>query len=527
KDGWHILYQNPGDAGMPVAFEFSRAKAQLVDVSVPEKFVYDDIITQYGFAGKAYYYFKLKNVLPAPQVHISWTACRDYCEPEEAYFGLVNQTTPSFEAYYEEAKKTFPKVLPEPIYAKAKSKALVLAGKNALPAGVKYFIAQERGIFDASAPQKMEKGKLVIDTQVRAQIPSGGLLITDNGGYKVSVLPQKPDMLFLLLLAFIGGVILNLMPCVFPVLSLKAIQLAKNSRQKKGRAKRAGLYVLGVLSSFLCVAGLLYVFKQSGAALGWGFQLQSSAFVFAMIVVFVLILLYLFNILKMKTDYSDKLLKVSGANAFLTGFFAVLIASPCTGPFMGAAMGFAMFESAAVYFPVFAALGLGYALPFALLEMYPKVLKNILPKPGVWMVRLKYILSIPIILTVIWLSWVFYHQLWQKYHADVWMPYSKAKVEAALENKEAVFIDFTAKWCLSCLLNEKTTLEDEDFLKAAKEGHIHLFKADWTNQSREIFEALKSYQRSSVPLYVFYPAGSETYRILPQILTPDIVLSEI
>lgn len=527
KDGWHILYQNPGDVGTPVAFEFTGAKAKLVGTSVPQKFIYEDILTQFGFADKAYYHFKLSDIHQNPKVKISWTACKDECEPDSTTFELIFQTTPSFNEAYEPARKTFPLVIAEPLLAKATKNALILTSKNEFPAGTKYFLASKAGFFDANAPQKIENNKLIIETQTRPQIPDAGLLMTDNGAFSVSLEPQKPDVWYMLLFAFIGGLILNLMPCVFPILSLKAIQLTKDLRKKKGRLSRAALYTLGVLCSFMAVAGLLFVFKKSGAALGWGFQLQSSAFVFAMIIVFVLILLYLFNIFKMKNNYADTLLKVSNLNSFLTGFFAVLIASPCTGPFMGAAMGFAMFESAAVYFPVFAALGLGYALPFALLELYPKAVKSILPKPGKWMVRLKYILSIPIILTVLWLSWVFYHQLSQKYHESVWAPYSEAAVSQALEKGDAVFIDFTAKWCLSCLLNEKTTLETKSFLQAAKENNIRLFKADWTSKSNKIFEALKKYQRSSVPLYVYYPKDSEAYRILPQILTPNIALSAI
>lgn len=527
KNGWHILYQNPGEVGTPVTFKFSNAQAELINTSVPQKFVYEDIITQYGFDDVAYYHFKVSDMSQPLNVNVSWTACKDSCEPDEAFFDLIYQTTPSFEASFEAAQKTFPKVLAAPLTAKATSKALILSSEQGLPNGVEYFIASRKGFFDADSTQKIENNKLIIQTQTRAQIPQTGLLMTSNGAFSVHIEPQKQSIFVLLLLAFIGGIILNLMPCVFPVLSLKAIQLAKNSRKKKGRLARAALYTFGVLCSFLCVAGLLYFFKRGGAALGWGFQLQSSVFVSVMIVVFVLILLYLFNIFKMKTDYTDTLLKVSGANSFLTGFFAVLIASPCTGPFMGAAIGFAMFENAAVYFPVFAALGLGYALPFALLEMYPKVLKSILPKPGKWMVRLKYILSIPIILTVLWLSWVLYHQLWQKHQSSVWEPYTETAVSEALKKGEPVFIDFTAKWCLSCLLNEKTTLESAAFQKVAKEENIRLFKADWTNKSNEVFEALKKYQRSSVPLYVFYPAESQTYRILPQILTPDIALSAL
>lgn len=527
EDGWHILYQNPGDVGVATSFKFFNAKGELVGISAPQKFVYEDILTQYGFENKAYYLFKLSDTMPMPKVEVSWTACNDYCDTGKKVFELVRQTTPGYEQAYLEAEKTFAKAFDKPLLSRTKGKKLILTAEGGLPSDTIHFIASEKGIFEAGNAQNLINGELVIQTNGLTKMPSNGYLLTKNGAFSVEIEEQEPYLPFLLLIAFVGGLLLNLMPCVFPVLSLKAIYLANNAQKKKGRYVRALLYVFGVVCSFISIAGVLYVFKKGGAMLGWGFQLQSPVFVCVMIVIFVLILLYLFNILKMKTDYAGKLLKVSELNSFLTGFFAVLIASPCTGPFMGALMGYALFESATVYFPVFVFLGLGYALPFALLELYPGLIKKILPRPGQWMVVVKYVLSIPVILTVVWLCWILYHQIKPNTNSDVWMPYAEEKVNAALENGEPVFIDFTAKWCLICLLNEKTTLESEAFMRAAKNNNIHLFKADWTNKNNEIFKALKLYNRSSVPVYIFYPKDEQNYLVLPQILTPDAVLSVI
>lgn len=527
KNGWHILYKNPGDTGLPTTFSFSDTDARLLASSVPEKFIYDDVLAQYGFSDKAYYLFRLSNIAENPTLKMTWMACKESCEPEEMTFSLAKQTMPLFTDLREDAKKTFPSVWPQPLFAKVLKNDLVLSSDDGLPEDILYFIPDEKGILSAIDPQTLNEGQLYAPMNDTSKIPSGGLIITKNGAFSAIVYQQKPAMLLLLILAFAGGILLNLMPCVFPVLSLKAIHLAQNSRKKKGRALRALMYILGVVASFLSVAGLLYFFKRGGALLGWGFQLQSPIFVGIMIVLFVLILLYLFNIFKFKTDYTNHLLKVSELNSFFTGFFAVLIASPCTGPFMGALIGYALFESAEIYFPVFIVLGLGYALPFALLELYPSVIKSILPKPGKWMVCLKYILSVPIILTVFWLVWILSHQLMPHRQSDSWETYSQSAVEQSLSSGQAVFIDFTAKWCLSCLLNEQTTLDSKAFLDAAKANNIKLLKADWTNKNDDIFRALKKYNRSSVPLYVFYPQNSRDYMILPQLLTPNTVLSVV
>ena len=522
KNGWHISWENPGDAGVPTAFFENDKKIKPLKISVPETFLYDEIITQYGFGDKAYYLLNLKK---NTALKIRWTACKDYCEPEEAIFEIGASTSSGFEKEYENALKTFPLKAQKKLKAEIKAGTLEIDLKG-FDENVLSFIAGQKDVLSADAYQKTQNATLKIETD-STHLPLWGLLLTDKGAYEVELEKKPENILILLLLAFFGGVVLNLMPCVFPVLSLKALAMAQKAGVDKGRFWRAFSYTSGVLCSFLAVAGLLFCLKKAGFALGWGFQLQSPYFVGAMILLFVVILLFVLDVWHINLPFLTRLSDISGMHSFLTGFFAVLIASPCTGPFMGAAIGYAMFECAGIYFPMFLSLGLGYAAPFAMLEMFPKSLKKMMPKPGVWMVRLKYVLSLPIVLTILWLGWVFYHQIGLKQNDDLWEEYSKEAFEEALDDGDAVFIDFTAKWCLTCLLNEKTTLNSQKFLKAAKQNDIRLFKADWTNNDEDVFEALKSYGRSSVPLYVYYPEESRNFQILPQILTIDSTIDVI
>ncbi|MCQ2741482.1 MAG: thioredoxin family protein [Alphaproteobacteria bacterium] len=334
-------------------------------------------------------------------------------------------------------------------------------------------------------------------------------------------------IIFSLCLAFFGGIILNLMPCIFPVLSLKILSLIKTD--KKSRQTEAVFYTFGVILSMLILAGILFGLRKFNSFTSWGFQMQSPWFVGGMLFLFIILSLLMLDIITLNNNFLSKLaalrLKTPKANAFLTGLLAVLIASPCSAPFMGAAIGFALVSPIYIYFPIFFCLGLGYALPFAILASYPETLKRILPKPGVWMNKFKKILSIPLILTCFWLTWVLAAQL------DFipsgknlkWQPYSSDVLRQALNEKRPVFIDLTAKWCLTCLMNKQTTLESDTFAKAVKQKNILLLRADATHHDQTVDDALNFYGRSSVPLYIYYDGKSENYIILPQILTPHIL----
>ena len=255
-----------------------------------------------------------------------------------------------------------------------------------------------------------------------------------------------------------------------------------------------------------------------------------KVFVSLMMALFLVIALLLLDILHFNNPLANAAGRLSFNNrllsSFMTGFLAVLIASPCTAPFMGIAIGYTLSAPAAAYYPVFLALGLGYALPFALVHLYPQPIHKILPKPGKWMLVLKKIMAVPVLLTVVWLGWVLYAQLRQNTLASLdeqWMVYDEQRIAARLRNKQPVFIDFTAKWCLTCLLNKKTSLQSEEFAALVKKHNIALYTADWTNNDAKIAAALAKYGRNSIPLYVYYDGKSDDYLILPPLLTPQII----
>ena len=249
-----------------------------------------------------------------------------------------------------------------------------------------------------------------------------------------------------------------------------------------------------------------------------------------MIVVFSLIFLMLLDIVKLHNPFAGRAGRISfrqqKINAFMTGFFAVLIASPCTGPFMGIAIGYTLAKPVYVYYPVFLALSVGYALPFTLAGLFPRFIHRFLPRPGRWMDILKKIFAVPVFLTAVWLFWVLFSQVnaVRNNKAEVlWEAYDKAAVNQAVASGEKVLIDFTAKWCITCLANEKIALQSKKFEQLVRAQNIRLFKADWTGRSSDITQALAGYGRNSIPLYVYYDGTGKSYVILPQLLTPGVL----
>jgi thiol:disulfide interchange protein DsbD len=386
-----------------------------------------------------------------------------------------------------------------------------------------------------------------------------------------------------LLLAFVGGMILNLMPCVFPVLSLKILSFAQHSGSSSHGAQamrqHGVFYAVGVVLSFLALAGVLLALKSAGSAVGWGFQLQSPGVVWVLAVIFFLIGLNLMGAFEVGQLAPSSVLSMQakhpGVDAFFSGVLAVIAASPCTAPFMGAALGFALTQSAAAALSVFAALGLGMALPYVLLAWFPKWLDK-LPRPGQWMVTFKQVLAFPMFLTVVWLIWVLSLQAgadgaaigllglvglafgawligsmkpvarWSGVAASVvaaalawpsaapvamaastpgaaqWLAWDPAAVAKLNTEGKAVFVDFTAAWCVSCQANKRLVLSRAEIEQAFAQKKVTLMRADWTNRDERITQALAAMNRSGVPVYVLHAPGKAPH-ILPELLTPGIV----
>lgn len=387
---------------------------------------------------------------------------------------------------------------------------------------------------------------------------------------------------YMLLLAFLGGVILNLMPCVFPILSLKVLNIARSTDHD--RHLHSWVYTAGVIASFVLVAALLFALQRAGHAIGWGFQLQSPGFVIALAYLFVTMGLSLSGVVQLGGNLMNTgsgLASRGGmTGSFFTGVLAVVVASPCTAPFMGAALGFAVTQPPAIGLLVFAALGAGMAAPL-LLFGYSGAARALMPKPGAWMETLKQLLAFPLYGTALWLFWVAGRQtgvntmtaalagalflalgLWLWRHSwwrrslsvaciivavglgalrgldahdtgaaqpaggrIAWSDQAVADLRSA---GKPVFVDVTADWCITCIANETAVLHTDDMQQAfAAHGAAYLV-ADWTNQDPDIAALLKKHGRTGIPLYLMYAADPSTPPlILPQILTKSIVLDAL
>ena len=571
--GWHLYWDNPGDTGEPTTLSFYESpyyREISGTHSAPQKSVFEDIITSYVYTEKVYFRtsFKLQNIsglkrLPFNLV-FSYTACSGSCQPEDiaVSFALPVAATaeknPSYPNALIQAEPTFPIRLEATAAPAEQNIEIKLQQQILKDCGEAEFVSRhpKKGPLSplpkttVAAHDRLQvsfsgeelppdmNGIILCPGHVYYLEPvfSRDTFIQNNSAKNATTAEKNPSaarnarsnstsgsLLYYMLTAFIAGLILNLMPCVLPILSLKALYLVQNNRRSSPLSALS--YTAGVICSFWILAGILFALREIGAGAGWGFQLQSPVFNIFLLLLFFLIFLNLTDKLPLPGAFADKLSRAAGGKSFLTGFFAVVIACPCTGPFMGAALGYALSEPAEIYFGIFLSLGLGYALPYALVEIFPAVLLRHIPKPGHWMITLKRILALPILLTCFWLGWVIFNQLRPQPASSAlsWEPYTPAKVDAALAENRPVFVNFTAKWCLVCLLNDKTSLSSAAFYDTVRSQNIRLFKADWTSRSEDIRLALQNYGRNSIPLYVYYPAGQKQPVLLPQILTPEIL----
>ena len=499
--------------------------------------------------------------------------------------------------------------------------SLAVKGAHFSTGGALEFFPYANDLLKHSAPQRLDNGAdgtLRISqqlgdyfTKAPAQV-DGVLVVHDGDSVKaweihaqpgtVKPVPQQsaarasdvapatagdqPGLALALLLALFGGVILNLMPCVFPVLSIKAISLiearAKVARRQRGHALA---YTFGVLATFGGLAGLLLALRGGGSAIGWGFQLQQPVFVGALAYLFFAMGLSLSGVVQFGTrlmGVGQSLTADSGyRGSFFTGVLAVAVASPCTAPLMGTALGYALGQPALAAMLVFLALGLGLALPFLLIGFFPR-LGALLPRPGAWMETFKQVMAFPLYLSAVWLLWVlggitdrngmaaalvgltcigFALWLWHKPGRTAGLlklaalvaalallcspevrtvssgghpvaqaggpePWSEQRVTELRADGRTIFVDFTADWCITCKVNEHVALDTDTVRTAFAAQNAVWLQGDWTRADPVITAVLSRYRHSGVPLYLVYVKGGEP-KVLPQILTPSIVVDAL
>ncbi|HCM42266.1 MAG TPA: thiol:disulfide interchange protein [Candidatus Omnitrophica bacterium] len=565
---WHVYWKNPGDSGLAPVFKWELPEgisAGEIRWPIPQKIDLPPL-TSYGYEKEVLLAvpFKaspeLNTQLPAVlRVKVEWLACKVECIPGKAELEIKTPFQANNEIF-RKTESTYPaKKLPWKVEARRTEKNIQLSffsGEAKMSLGDVYFFPENEALVRHADLQTLIKRDQGYELQIPLSVhhPQDidslrGVLVSREGlsarGWEVNVpftsavIAAEPPLHLAaaVLFAFLGGLILNLMPCVLPVLSLKILNFVNEAKQSRSSVLNQGLiFTAGVLFSFWVLAGALILLKTGGQQIGWGFQLQSPWFVAGLAGVFLVLAFNLFGFFEIGLNFTStgqNLNEKKGwAGTFASGVLAVVVATPCTAPFMGTALGYALTQPAWVAWLVFTALGLGLAFPYLLLCANPAWLKFV-PKPGKWMVTLKKVLGVFLLLTAFWLGWIFSIQMGvlqitprnqeASAHKLSWESYSEARLEELLSAGRPVFVDFTAAWCLTCQVNERLALDRKETAALFKDKGITPLKADWTSRDENITRVLASHGRNSIPFYLFYPGQGLEPVVLPEILTVGIV----
>ncbi len=620
--GWHTYWKNPGDSGLPTLLHWDLPDGMVagkINWPYPERLPVAHMVN-YGYEGEHLLPVTLdvpQELVPGTELELvvsaEWLVCEVVCIPGDATLGIKVPVSadppaavPTWSGLFAWADKRRPQAVEWPARFSTESGQLsarvrldesvtsadwqfFTAAENLVDHPAEAFITQDNGWlqlamplspFFVGAPERLEL--VLVDT-------SGGRaysVLAEPGelGTMDDAVPTEPALLLILLMALVGGVLLNLMPCVFPVLSIKALSVVSGA----GHERAHGLaYTAGVVASFALLAAILLGLRAGGEAIGWGFQLQSPWFVGILAYLLFALGLALSGVFEPGArlmGVGQQLTTAGGLRgSFFTGVLACVVASPCTAPLMGTALGVAVLLPWPQAMGVFLALGLGLALPMLVISFSP-TLARLLPKPGPWMETFKQAMAFPLYLAVVWLLWVLARQtdangvaavlagmvvlafaLWLTGRPDRngwmapvrhvaivaslvfavaalgaavrmesetaapvqagWEPYTAERLAALrVDPDRAVLVNMTADWCVTCLVNERVALNTEAVRQAMADHDVVYLKGDWTRRDPKITEYLAEFGRNGVPLYVLYPHNGDEPRVLPQVLTPGLVV---
>ena len=639
---WHTYWKNPGDSGLPTVLEWqlpAGVTAGEIAWPTPKKIPLGTL-ANYGYEGTVLLPVPLTvaSGFNAQQLDIKlkavWLVCRKECIPQEGEFSLslpVRGSTAANGALFQATFNATPRPLPtgaSQVDVQADSQLLKVS-LSGLPAALQgqtlALFPETSGVIEPAAAWQQawqgavwtaqlplfkyratspERLPLVvasndvayrIDTPIKGDWPAAAPVATISPALQAALRanatpPAQPPaasfgLLAALLGALLGGLILNLMPCVFPVLAIKVVGFV-NEKSRAARLTSGLAYTAGVVLSFLALGALLLGLRAAGDQLGWGFQLQSPAVVAALAALFTLLGLNLAGLFDFGSLLPSRVVNLQaknpGVNAFLSGVLATAVASPCTAPFMGASLGYAVGLPAVQALAVFGAIGIGMALPYLAASALPGIAR-VLPRPGAWMVTFKQLMAFPMFATVAWLVWVLGQQsgidgagallallvllslaVWSlSLHGTArraiatfsialsafavwaigpnivkpvaaptalaaarWQDWQPGRVEQLTAQGQSVFVDFTAAWCVTCQYNKKTTLDDAEILAEMDAKNVALLRADWTRRDPAVTQALAALGRSGVPVYVFYKSGRAPV-VLSEILSVSDLKAEL
>ncbi len=636
EEGWHVYWRNAGFAGYPPRVKWTLPEgisAGPLQYPAPERLPLDTTV-DYGYEDSVAYPVTIE---AAPRIkadksgnvhlaaNLNWLVCKQVCVPGKAELGLDLKLAPKGTVVNRDGEKvgalgsalhSLPKPLPAKFKLTANSSGdnlLLTAITGTRETDAEFYPIDPDTIADSSSQlaDVLEDGtRIHLQRSASAKTAPkelhGLLKLSGEESYEITVpvTPGAPQpvqaasgasaegitAVSAIALAFVGGMLLNLMPCVFPVLFLKALSLLQTSGKERRHVRSHGVaYTLGIVASFWLVVAVLLALRAGGRQLGWGFQLQSPGFVAvlaALLFFFALSLAGMFDLGLTLTSAGDSLTQKGGhSGSFFTGVLAAVVATPCVGPFMGAAIGFALAQPAILTFLVFTSLALGLAAPYLALTLHPAWVR-FLPRPGAWMELLKQITALPLFATVIWMVYLYGRLFtggsdtsegilrialllcclmliaiaawvlgrWPARRtstlvafviaiaaialplsasratekATIWQPFSAEAVRQARAGGKAVFVDFTAAWCLSCQVNERVVLNTADVQKQLTSSGVVAMKADWTQYDDKITAALAATGRSGVPTYIIYPASvSAAPDVLPEVLSKGVVLDAL
>ena len=620
EEKWHGYWVNPGDAGFPARLEWTLPKGVTIAeprYPVPERLLISGLMNHI-YHGEYALLARLDvaaGIAPGTKLPVrlsaDWLACTDeICVPEHGELSLdlvvgEGKVARATRQMFDQWRTKLPRPLGSEARYQLRGDTLRIGIPYPEGAPIKdpWFFAKSEETLNYAAPQAVSRlGDLVIvETKgvgrppevfegvvatgdgrglevkaVAGEVPQGGAAIRSEtkaaGDFKTILLALGG--------AVLGGLLLNIMPCVFPVISLKAMSLARAGGDA-GEAKREALaYSAGVILTCLALGGLLLGLRAAGLSVGWAFQLQDPRVILFLLLLVSAIALNLAGLFHLRGFGGGDALAGQGGNsgAFWTGALAAFVATPCTGPFMAAALGAALVLPTLAALAIFAGLGLGLALPFLALGFIP-ALRNRMPRPGPWMVTLQRWLSVPMFMTALALAWLLLRQTGQSgltialvvlalLAAALWfgakrqatgigfgglllglallaglaspllptvgtvstlaagtIPFSETRLAQLRKERRPVFLYFTADWCLSCKVNEKAAINRDEVQAHFGAKNVAVMVGDWTNGDAAISRFLEAKGRSGVPLYLYYPANGLPPKELPQLLTPGMLLA--